>query len=213
MIWIFGHSASLSHDLNDSNKGWPALFSKLISQPVTNLAKAGADNLFIFHTIVSNLSKIKNDDVVIVGWSHPSRKSFVYDDRYQDVVDNNTLFYDSSPPFFRSFNQQSHSWIFKKPTPTGKKFFDIWFKDYYSEYETELNFLAYRSSIKSLLKCKYIPFYFSKDSVGFEDDSVLYYLEFVLENNVQISKNNMHANEHGHELMAKHFYEHYISNR
>lgn len=211
MIWIFGDSSCLPSGLLDASKGWPTLLSQLTNQEHKNFAQEAADNLYIYHTIISNLTNINKSDTVIVGWSHPQRKSFVYDSKHSEIINENTILYQSCPPFFRSKNQQKGSWSFKKPTKTNNKFFDTWFENYYSDYETRLNFLAYRNSVEKLLNCKYIPFYFSQDSVDFNNENVLYYLDFVIENKVTISEINMHANEKGHKLMADFFYDCYNS--
>jgi len=79
-LWIFGQSMCLPHGLNEE-QGWPWLLSRQLNIDYKNFAQPGADNFFIYHTFLENCSLITQDDLVIIGWSHPNRKSFVLDDK------------------------------------------------------------------------------------------------------------------------------------
>jgi hypothetical protein len=85
MIWIFGDSFSAPYQMHlDRKNQWaidyceykkkiPKAFDEilfdLLNIPTTNLALPGSDNYTIFHTYIQNLQNIKEDDVLIFGWS------------------------------------------------------------------------------------------------------------------------------------------------
>jgi hypothetical protein len=85
MIWIFGDSFSAPFQMHldrknqwaidycDYKKKIPKTFDNvlfdLLDIPINNLALPGSDNYTIFHTYIKNLENIKNDDILIFGWS------------------------------------------------------------------------------------------------------------------------------------------------
>lgn len=113
-LWIFGDSfsAPLSHKLN---RYWsseyirylgyhPSIFPELISRDLDlylkNVAEPGIGNESILDMISLNLKKIKKDDLVIIGWSAPTRWRFVEEDSWKvvgafqtesDVLNNVTI--------------------------------------------------------------------------------------------------------------------------
>ena len=205
-IWIFGQSMSTPYGLSEE-QGWPYLLSQTLNAEYTNFAQPAADNLFIYHTFLENYQKIKSIDLVIIGWSHPSRKSFIFDSdnaEHQKAVDGNLKYITETQTFFRSCNARSSDkikWQSMLPTHSGKKFYDQWFADYYSEYEQQCNFQAYTDSVQSKVIAPYIPFYFSKESVNNvtrQNDNFM--LDFIIDNNVAIDTDDCHLNEQGHQL-------------
>jgi hypothetical protein len=194
------------------------LATKLQAEDVNNFAQYGSDNLFIYHTIIQNLPRIDHNDVVIVGWSHPTRKSFVYDDSnpmHNQCLANGTI-YTGDPVFFRS-NNSNNSWSLdaikdfsiRHKSITNHSFFDSWYKNYFSEYECLLNFRAYLDSISTQITATYVPFYFSKESVANlqVDPKSLYYINYIIDHNAYISKKDLHANQKGHQLIADFLYQ------
>jgi len=216
-IWVFGHSSCTRCGLSDTEKGWIDLISeKYNSANVYNFGEDGSDNLRIYFNIGQHLSSIQPTDVIIVGWSHPSRKTFVYDPlntQHMAFDKLKTIFYGSNPAFFRSKHKKENSWSFKNIqnfahrhlTKQNNTFFDTYYKNYYSDTESKLNFQAYQDSVKLKVPGLYLPFYFSKESVDQIDDSNLYYLDMILESGEYISKQDMHANANGHKLIADFF--------
>jgi hypothetical protein len=88
-LWIFGDSYSVPFYKTETIKnGWkplynkwkgyaPKCFGELISKELnfshTNLSVSGLDNYSIFDNIISTLNKIKENDIIIIGWSHVDR--------------------------------------------------------------------------------------------------------------------------------------------
>lgn len=208
-IWIFGQSMCVPHGLPE-DQGWPYLLSQKLNAEYTNFAQPAADNLFIYHTFLENHHKIRPTDLVIIGWSHPSRKSFVFDfdnPEHQKAIQGNLKYITETQTFFRSYNARSSDkikWQSMLPTPSGKKFYDHWFADYYSEYEQQCNFQAYMDSVQLKSVAPYIPFYFSRESVdniARQNDNFM--LDFIIDNGVAIGLDDYHLNADGHRLWAE----------
>jgi hypothetical protein len=212
-LWVFGHSSSLPFGLSHGIS-WSEQIATTLGIPCKNFAEAAADNLFIYHCFISNLKHIQAEDIVIVGWSHPNRKSFVLDQNHsshQTAVNNGCIIFNSQPAFFRSkgnvANNNRQKWCNMIPVNQGNNFFDTWFQNYHNKYECRLNLQAYCDSVQQRVPCRYIPFYFSKESVESVNDHDFYWLDFVLENHVWISESDLHLNQEGHDRMAKIFLE------
>jgi hypothetical protein len=89
MIWIFGDSFSCEFQKHIDNKNqWaidyceykgkiPKSFGELLggflNDDISILAKPGIDNYKIFHSYISVVDKIKEDDILIFGWSNVLR--------------------------------------------------------------------------------------------------------------------------------------------
>lgn len=211
-LWVFGHSVCRAHDLDNDQLGWPYLVSKALNCDLQNFAREAADNFYIFSSYLENRINIKPTDVVIVGWSHPSRKSFVLDltnPNHKAAVSQSLVYQLNNVQLIRSYNTDQPvdypHWSKLKPSETGKKFYDTWFRDYYAEYEQMVNLQSYCDSVKSTCVAPYLPFFFSKESVqGLDVDGVGFILEFIHEHKVAISQDNMHLNAQGHLLWANH---------
>lgn len=209
-IWVFGDSLSLPYHLSPGEKSWQEILCESIGGAYKNFSKPAADNLYIYHSYQSNLKNIIPGDIVIVGWSHPSRKSFVYsrDNLAQTNCLDRSFVYDVDDiQFIRSKNPISDTldkWINFAPSARQNPYYDIWFKDYYSDVEQKINFSAYYHSIKNTCPGIYVPFFFSKESIkGLEFDGAGFALEFIIDNDCAISKQDSHFNARGHQLWAE----------
>lgn len=210
-LWVFGHSGCLPFGL-EHGVAWPEQLALSLEITCENFAQSGADNLFIYHCFKKNLKHIKPDDIVIVGWSHPNRKSFVLNQTntsHRLAVSNGCMIFDSDPKFFRSKGMAARDtkekWAAMIPSKQGNSFFDTWFQDYHSEYECRLNLQAYQDSVQQCVPCKHLCFYFSRESVDHPQDNEFYWLDFILENRLWISDIDMHPSQEGHNEMAKIF--------
>jgi len=210
-IWIFGHSACLPHGIDNVNECWTKQLQLSINaNQLFVLAKEGVDNLFIYHSILSNINQIQHDDIVIVGWSHPSRKCFISDDIYHDynLNEKTATIYPGTPTFFRSrgvAHDTKNKWLSMKPKNQGVPYFDTWFQCYYNPIETQLNFRAYVDSARSMIPCQHLDFWFSKESVKDLDVSGFYWLDFILEHKVWLSDTDTHPNCQGHNMISEYF--------
>jgi len=212
-IWIFGQSMCLPYGI-DLHQGWDWLVSQHLDAEYKNFAQSAADNLFIYHTFLENLSSIASDDLIVIGWSHPNRKSFVLDHENPEHQDASTVghrYTTLTQTFFRSKNSSLNSmdkWLTLRPQQTGSRFHDIWFKNYYSDHEQRCNFQSYLDSVQLRAPAQYIPFYFSQESVNQitrQNDNFM--LEFIIKNNVAISKDDFHMNPLGHRMWAEYLLE------
>lgn len=209
-LWVFGHSGCLPFNL-PNGIGWTEQIANKLNISHQNFATAAADNLFIYHSFISNLSKITPNDIVIIGWSHPNRKSFVLDRSnrsHAKAIDNGCMIFDSTPEFFRSqgiLTNTKEKWLSMAPQNLGNEFFDTWFERYHHEYECQLNMQAYLGSVSNCVPCKYMPFYFSRDSLRNKSESAFYWLEFIIENQYWISESDLHLSQEGHNKMAELF--------
>ena len=216
-IWIFGQSHCLPYSLEDNRLGWDSLLSKKLKCRFRNFAGAGADNLFIFSTILQNIGKIKPYDIVVVGWSHPSRKTFILDETQQKKLATNSTryitplhnFYRNKPHTKSDMKDTLKKWLSMKPKESGIEFYDQWYKNYFNLAEQKINFRGYLIAVESLLsKNIYLPFYFSADSVQgiVKRAEKMCVTEFVRDNNLAISNTNAHMNYKGHSLWANKIY-------
>ena len=97
----------------------------------------------------------------------------------------------------------ANKWANLRPRASDNQFYDKWFEDYYSEYEQNVNFQSYYDSVKLTAPCSYVPVYFSKQSVEkISIDPTLFYLDFVIDNECNISDDDYHLNEIGHRLFV-----------
>jgi hypothetical protein len=200
----------LPHGLEEE-QAWPFLLSEKLDCEYVNFAQEGADNFFIYHSFLENYKKINQDDIIIIGWSHPSRKSFVFDPNnpiHVTTAKTGLVYQTETKTLFRSVST-THGWVWSaKPKNSTVEFYDSWFNNYYSEYEQRCNFEAYMDSVARKVPCQYLPFYFSKESVDQiikQNDNFM--SEFIVENKVALSKIDQHMNATGHRLWTDHLIE------
>lgn len=210
-LWIFGPSLTLPWELSDSAQGWPTLVAKELGiSEVKNFGTTSVDNFFIYQFFLQHLDQIRSDDILIIGWSHPNRKMFVLDRDnpiHLEVLPHSLYYPQKQHEFIRSRNPVTDNltkWRTMRPKDSGTKFYDNWFKNYYSEYEQRTNFQAYYDSINHRAPCTCLSIFFSRESVeGIKINPTLFYLDFVLEHQVNINENDFHLNEMGHRLFSK----------
>lgn len=209
-LWIYGASNCLPWNLDTADQCWTNIMAKKLDMDLIIRAQEGCDNLYIYHCIIADIDKHAPNDQVVVFWTHPNRKSFVYDPEnpaHDHEIKNGALVYQHDPIFFRSNNHSANNsvsgWSAMRPMSRGNKFFDTWFMNYFNEHEQRLNLTSYVDSSHSKITCKKTFGYFSQESVShMRLDHPLCYLEFVLDTNTQISNQDLHCNAKGHELLA-----------
>jgi hypothetical protein len=213
-LWIFGDSFGLPFDMEHADQGWPSLLGKSLGADLKNFAAPAADNLFIYSCYLENRQHIQSQDVCVVGWSHPSRKSFVFDQynaNHIDAIDNSHVYTTSDQKFFRNKNSKNIEkkyWLpHLKPAVSGKQFYDTWFENYYSEHEQKCNLQSYYDSVKYTCAGQCIVFFFSEESTaGMTVNDHNFALDFVVKHQLHISDTNMHFNQHGHVAWADHLH-------
>jgi hypothetical protein len=211
-LWIFGQSMSTPHKV-DTLEGWPSLLAKKLSTEYITFAQPGADNFYIYSTFLEQADNIADDDIVVIGWSHPNRKSFVLDrdnPGHQNVIDKSLVYKTPTREFIRSNNPipgTQIKWSMLTPQTTNVNFYNTWFDNYYSRHEQDCNMQGYLDSTRLRCKGKYIPFYFSKESIAnlhLQSDNVM--LEFIIKNKVFISQDDLHLNQQGHTMWCDQLY-------
>jgi len=214
-LWVFGHSFCLPFNLEHKEHCWVDLLARSLNIPYSNLSEPGSDNLFIYHTYRQALPDINYNDLVIIGWSHPSRKSFVLDrdnPKHLAVCDQGLIYKTNTQEFFRSnnpTNKDVNNWLNFKPKDQGLAYYDIWFRDYYSDHEQRLNFQSYSDSVELTCPGRYIPFYFSEESVkgiDLREPHAGFMTEFIIKHQITLSSIDTHINEQGHALWAEHLH-------
>ena len=63
-------------DLDTSWKKWPELLGEMMNAEVINVAKSGSGPEYIFNSIIDELKKKNNIDLVIAAWSKSSRRDY-----------------------------------------------------------------------------------------------------------------------------------------
>ena len=215
-LWVFGQSHCLPYNLENKQKGWDTLLANKFNAKLKNFAKSSSDNLYIFSTVLQNANAIKKNDIVIVGWSHPARKSFVYDTVQHKNVLKDSIQYDTKKhKFIRSKGHPKASLtdslkkvLSMQPKDSGIAYYDNWYKAYFNPAEQKINFQSYLLATKTILPTKkYVPFYFSKASVeDVKHTNKLYVAEFIDKKKVAISKSDAHMNDDGHSQWCKILY-------
>ena len=214
-LWVFGDSNSLPFNLEDSGQGWPALLSQRLGADLQLNAWPAVDNFFIYQAIRNRWSKISPTDRVVVGWSHTSRKMFRYDGKnpQHKNAKNHAIYYeDDSRGYMRSRGPSTDTlekYRNLAPRDSGVDFFDAWFRDYYNEYEHQINLQSYIDSVNIRLP-QTVNFFFSRASTAgmdLGDPNPLCMLDFILDNRYYISEEDCHANATGHCEWTKLLYQ------
>lgn len=212
-LWIFGDSNCLPHSLQKKDVGWDTIVATELGKSLKNFAEIATDNFFIFNCLLDNFKDIQKQDIVIIGWTHPYRKTFVYDAiRHEHLLDNSMTYDTSQNKFIRSKRNDEDDkdnlakWLHMFPNDSGVDYYDKWFKNYFSETEQKANSQSYMLAAQELLaNKKYLPFYFSKESVdGFTlHNKEMCIVDFIKENSFQISEEDAHMNLNGHDSWSK----------
>ena len=214
-LWVYGASNCLPWKLDSEDQCWANILSKKLNAQLVNRACNGCDNLYIYHCINIDKKLHMPDDIVIVAWSHPNRKTFVLDKtniNHIEQIQKNALVYDGTPVFFRSDNEKTtniaQSFIKMTPIVSGNSFFDKWFEDYYSGYEQRLLLKSFIESTKFSIKNNKFFMYFSKESIEnvIDEKDTLCYLEYVKETKTFLSKDDLHCNTQGHAQLAEYIW-------
>jgi hypothetical protein len=193
-LWLFGHSLCLPFGL-ENELGWGDLLAQDLGAELINLAQPGVDNFYIYYCYQRALTHIAPEDYVVIGWSHYSRKLFVVDinnAEHAKVVGQSLTYNSPGVQFMRNGNAvtgDATKWLTMRPQDRGVPFYDIWYRDYYSELEQKFNFQSYLDSVKFTCPGKYLPFYFSKETtegINIDDNHGGFVTEFIIENNYEL---------------------------
>jgi hypothetical protein len=93
------------------------------------------------------------------------------------------------------------------PVPSGKEFYDTWFKNYYSEYEQTRNLQSFYDSVKYTCTSQCIMFFFNQESTtGITITETNFALDFITKHQLNINDTNMHFNQRGHQAWADYLY-------
>ena len=212
-LWIFGDSNCLPYSLSKKDTGWDTIIATELQASLRNFAQVATDNFFIFNCLMDNLKDIGDQDTVIIGWTHPYRKTFIYDPiRHEHLLEISMAYDTNTNKFIRSKRNDADvkdnlaKWTHMHPDDSGVDYYDKWFKNYFSETEQKVNSQCYMLAAQELLADKrYLPFYFSMESVdGFTvDNKKMCVVDFIKENNLQISDDDAHMSYKGHDLWSK----------
>ena len=216
-LWVFGHSLCLPHDLENDRIGWANILSNKLKYKLKNFSCPAASNFYIYNTLLEQKKNIKKNDIIIIGWSHPNRKTFIYDNKnkiHQKILKDCRILKSQNKKFIKSNTTNSQVWTaITKPRRTDSAYFDKWFFEYFNEQEQQINFQSYLNSVElSLQNYNYIPFYFNKESIknlqlnSHKNNYKTCMMEFILKNKCYINKNNLHFDLNGHHKWYKHIH-------
>ena len=216
-LWIFGDSLCLPYNLQQEDQGWPTIISQRLGCKLSNLAEPAVDNFFIYQSYLNCAKEIKSNDLVIVGWTHPNRKTFVLDrsnKKHMSALNVGTsyLYRSGQHEFIRNKNANNDTvskWKSLLPVARQNPFYDTWFENYFSNYEGIVNLKSYADSVKQTCPARYTEFFFSKESVGdFDLEGCGYMLEFIMQTGLTISDSDCHLNAQGHAAWANQVLQH-----
>jgi len=192
-IWIFGDSFSTNYKV-DIEQSWPEIIGTKLKKQVKNFAHEAVDNFFIYSQYLDQKADIKDDDIVIVQWTNPSRKMFIYNSDNDKHTLEHLSVTRKGRTYFRWINSCSDKWGLSnlKMRSSGVNFFDTWYEDYYDSFETNVNLQAYQNATK---KANIIHLYFDE------------ILNYVKENKLYISKDDLHPSAEGHKRLASNIME------
>lgn len=210
-LWIYGDSNSMAFNLDQVELSWPMIVAQQLEFELTSRAKPGVDNFFIYQSWLEDLPYIDEKDLVVIGWTHHSRKMFLIDSThlsYAPVINHSIVHEDHGRKFVRSrgsTTDKPEKYRNLVPRDSGLEYFDTWFRDYYNQYEQQVNLQSYIDSANS--RCpQAIQFYFSLDSIDplrIPEKTPLCIVDFILDNRLFISDSDCHASADGHAQWAK----------
>ena len=190
ILWIFGDSFSTNYRV-DLNESWPSIIGKQLDCKVKNFAHCAVDNFFIYSQYLEQKSNIKDSDIVIIQWSNPSRKMFIYNKdnkkhklEYLAVTRNSRTYFRCLP----NTDQDKWGLINLQTNTSGIEFFDTWYEDYYNSYESSVNLQAYQDATK---KENITHLYFDK------------IFNYIKNHKLYISEDNLHPDVSGHAKLAE----------
>ena len=189
-IWVFGDSFSTNYKIDDAHS-WPKIIGQKLNRQVKNFAHRAVDNFFIYSNYVDQKPLIKSTDIVLLQWTMPSRKMFIFDKNnttHQQVMQGNNISVNrNNITYFRS-GPRKKTWT---PSFTdidhGVEFFDEWYKNYFDIRESEINLQAYQQASKE------------PNTVHLHFSDILNYIK---QHELYISEDDLHPNEQGHQQLA-----------
>ena len=189
-IWIFGDSFSTNYDV-DVAHSWPEIIGQKLNRQVRNFAHEAVDNFFIYNNYVDQKPLIKSTDIVLLQWTTPARKMFIFDKNnttHQQVInDTDIVITRNNVTYFRSGHRPG-KWLGNLTTrDSGVKFFDEWYRNYFDITESEVNLQAYQQASKE------------PNTVHLHFSDILNYIK---QHELYISKDDLHPNAQGHQQLA-----------
>ena len=195
-IWVFGDSFSTNYKV-DIEQSWPEIIGVKLKQEVRNFAHQAVDNFFIYSNYVDQKSKIQSEDIVLLQWTIPSRKMFIFDENNTShkvaVQSDNISITRNNITYFRSDTKKIKGWL---PSINNKdhgiEFFDNWYKNYFDMKECNLNLQAYKTASRA------------DNTIHLSFDRML---NFIRKNKLYISEDDLHPNPQGHKRLANNIME------
>ena len=195
-IWIFGDSFSTNYKVK-LEQSWPEIIGKKLDREVKNFAHQAVDNFFIYSNYVNQKTNIQFEDIVLLQWTIPSRKMFIFDNNNSShkvaIESDNISITRNDITYFRSDTKKTKGWL---PSFTNKDhgidFFDNWYKNYFDIRECHINLKAYQDASKST------------NTINLSFDRML---NFITKNKLYISEQDLHPNPEGHKRLENNIME------
>ncbi len=216
-LWVFGDSFSATYKTNNLEiwrgeykkwKGytpnvWGDFLSSEIKHKLINCALSGADNYTIFESIIDVIDSIKENDIVIVGWSSTLRFRLINKENHFTTIRPN------------NFNLDNR--IFSKSTLSNVSDFNNISLNTITELLLNRDNVLFQYEINRFIKiinlclgnkCKVIhwsPFQNSNNIMDIIRIECLENLEKIVdETNGYL--NDKHYSENGHKILSEYFY-------
>ena len=152
-LYFFGDSFTEGHKLKDTDKIWPKLIHLCFPEyGYINVGKGGASQLFIINQIITNLYRIKKDDIVFVLETDPIRTE-VYSDKLDKVVPTTARMIANIEKYDFLPNEKKQSLVnytyehrYQSADKFAKFYSDIFlgFKHYFDSIGVTFNYLPYQ---------------------------------------------------------------------
>ena len=207
-LWVFGDSLCTAYNLDPATPAWPDILARRLGLQLENHSRPAVDNSYIYAAYCHYENQITAQDTVIVGWTHPSRHLWIYDQsnpQHQQLVHQGIHYQLGDHVWFRAParpSRQISESLSHKPCDSGEAFFDNWFMNHYNDCQQRLQFQAYRHSVRLNCLANYYCFYFSRESMQHTEPGLGFAVDFINENHLAISNTDYHFNRQGHHVWA-----------
>lgn len=216
-LWVFGDSFSATNKRKDL-EGWRIIYknwkgytpnvwgdflSLKIDHKLQNCAISGIDNYTMFESIVDAIDNIKQDDIVIIGWSSPLRFR---------LIDKNNCF-----TTIRPNNSNLDNSFFSESTLTNTNQFNNISMETINEIIVNRDSVLFQFEVNRFIKiinlylkqkCRTIhwsPFQYINNNMDIIRIECLKDLERI-SNETDGYIDDEHYSENGHKILSEHFY-------
>jgi hypothetical protein len=229
-LWSFGCSFTAEyHPLNETPpnnydryrefKGgelppvWPTILSERLGLENSNKGVGASSNYHIFYQFCKFCSELKEDDVVIVGWTSPYRfilasKEYNFLQSILPKVEYRPEEYDQSVIDYILVNRDNPIW--NEEIISFTRIID----EVCKEKKCKVFYWSFHLDVIEYIQAKYENYSEDKYILGHDGEELDKTLRYGIERTATIQKetknliNDLHFGEYGHQKQANYFYNH-----